>query len=173
MSDGSSPLWSERYVLLHLHQQAFLGFCGNTPWFANKGGKKRDGSRLGNTENQQDLQSGVKTQGKNLASLPVLRWHLLAHGPTVLSCAWEKKKSTKLLKVIQKSICQLGMHPCLGNCRKKGILGHTVSYIPQHREGNRSMLGAGPKAGHCMALSWQVKCLSHTASVGFAPSSVL
>lgn len=84
-----------------------------------------------------------------------------------------EKKSTKLLKVIQKSICQLGMHPCLGNCRKKGISGHKVSYIPQHREGNRSMLGAGPKAGHCMALSWQVKCLSHTASVRFAPSSVL
>lgn len=71
------------------------------------------------------------------------------------------------LSMLSKFKVSLGCIPARGNCRKQDILEHNkVSHILQHREGKRSMLG--PKAGHCMALSWQVKCQSHTARCQFS-----
>lgn len=86
-----------------------------------------------------------------------------------------EKKSTKLHEAIQRCpICgaeyalqaqKLAWDASLpkGTAGSKVFWSTRVSHIPQYREGKRSMLGAGPKAGHCMALSWQVNHLSHTA----------
>lgn len=172
MSDGLSPLWSGRYVLLHLHQQAFLGFCENTPWFANGGGKKkRDGSRLDNIKLARFAELGKNPRLK----LGFSAWTTMASLGPWSYCSLPEKKSTKLLKAIQRSpICGAEYAPQAqklawdaslpkGTAGSKVFWSTTVSHIPQYREGKRSMLGASPKAGHCMALSWQVNHLSHTA----------
>lgn len=50
-------------------------------------GVKKERQKQIRQKNWKDLQSWVKTQGKNWAFLPGLQWHLLAHSPTVLSYA--------------------------------------------------------------------------------------
>lgn len=133
--------------------------------------KKRYRSNLDNTK-LGNLQIWVKPQDKNYAFLPGLasfgQW-------SYCSCLCLKKtqpqsclKQYRSFLFVEQSMLSklqvsLGCIPAWGTFRKQGILEESkVSHISQHRGGKGSMFGAGPKTDHCMALSWQVKCLSHT-----------